>query len=148
MVQSICHGADPGASLDELGFSCYPNFIYHVDVIDNDALWLLCIALATARGIRLVVDDYLTKGFRSWVTNKFGEKSNWTYLVHCIWCTGIWISALGPVPLGYFGRGHWWAELPILVGAVALVAPALLQLGEWRPQITINNNGKGDGPWR
>lgn len=110
-----------------------------------DPLWIALVILAAARVTRFITDDYLSKSLRAWVMNKFGEDSNLSYLVHCIWCTGLWVS-LGTVLLGYFGHGHWWAQLPILTLAVAQVAPALLSFGELKPQITIN--GKDGGPWR
>lgn len=119
-----------------------------MNVIDNDALWLLCMILAVARVTRFVVDDFLAKGFRVWITNKFGEQSKLTYLAHCVWCTSIWASVAVVPGLGYYGRGHWWGDIPILTLAVAMAAPAVLQLGELKPQVIIQNKGSEGEPWR
>jgi hypothetical protein len=117
-------------------------------VIKSDALWLLCLVLAVARVIRFIVDDYLFKDVQKWIMTKFGEKSKITYLVHCTWCTGIWASLLIVPGLGYFGRGHWWGDIPVLFLAVAMAAPALMQIGEMKPQIVIQNKGSEGDPWR
>lgn len=111
----------------------------------NHPIWLVLVILATARVVRFVCDDYLAKDFRLWVLNKFGDASKISYLVHCRWCVAIWVSA-AIVPFAWFGTGHLWAQIPILILAVALVAPALLSIDELKPQVTVT--GKEGEPWR
>lgn len=123
-----------------------PMIRYHVVMVD-DVLWLVLVVLATARVIRYVTKDKLNNPVRVWAVHKFGEDSLRAYLLFCEWCVGVWAAA-GLVLLGYFGYGHWWAQLPILWLAVAQVAPALLQLGDLKPQITIVNQAKEEQPWR
>lgn len=139
--------------------------------------WLVLVILATARVVRFVCDDYLSKDFRLWVIDgpqpvklqdgtqklsragrlskkkfigrlfrgKFGEDSKISYLVHCRWCVAIWVSA-AVVPFAWFGTGHLWAQIPITILAVALVAPALLSIDELKTQVTVN--GREGEPWR
>ena len=63
----------------------------------NIALALLILALATARGTRLIVEDYITEPIRKSVIRKFGEESKVTYLVHCVFCTSIWVGGLAAI---------------------------------------------------
>jgi hypothetical protein len=113
-------------------------------VIDHP-VWLVLVILATARVVRFVCFDYLSKDLRLWVLDKFGEQSKIAYLVHCQWCVAIWVSAL-MTPFAWFGTGHLWAQLPITALAVALVAPAVLSIDELKPQVTVNSR-EGE-PWR
>lgn len=105
----------------------------------------MLVILATARVVRFVCDDYLSKGFREWVLGKFGPESKISYLVHCRWCVAIWVS-VAMTPFAWYGTGHMWAQLPVTALAVALVAPALLSIDEMKPQVTIN--AKEGEPWR
>lgn len=67
---------------------------------------LVVAALAVARLTRLLTEDRLTVGYRRWVVNKYGEKSLASYLVHCQWCTSMWIAT--PVmPVAVFFPNHW-----------------------------------------
>lgn len=50
------------------------------------------LALAVARVIRLVVVDQITAPARRWVMSHFGEEGWQAYLVHCVWCSGIWVA--------------------------------------------------------
>jgi hypothetical protein len=54
---------------------------------------LLVLSLAGARITRLVVEDEITGPMRVWFVRRFGSGSRLTYLVHCRWCTGMWVSA-------------------------------------------------------
>jgi hypothetical protein len=40
----------------------------------------------------LLTQDELTLGYRMWVVRKFGEGSKMEYLVHCDWCTSMWLA--------------------------------------------------------
>lgn len=75
----------------------------------------LIAALAVARVTRLITDDYLTAGPRSWAVRRLGTSSKAAYLITCQWCTGMWISAAA--------AGIWWwhGESPwVQVPAAAL----------------------------
>lgn len=56
------------------------------------AISLVVAALAVARITRFLVEDFLANGYRRWVVNKWGEDSKISYLVHCPWCTSIWVA--------------------------------------------------------
>jgi len=94
---------------------------------------LIVAALAVARLSMLLTQDQLTLGYRIWVSNKFGEGSKMEYLVHCDWCTSIWL-AIPIMPLAvYAGDIHlgWWPR-GLLMGcsipAASLVAGLLSKL--------------------
>jgi uncharacterized protein DUF1360 len=57
-------------------------------------LAMVVATLAVARMTRLLVDDQLTNGYRLWVDRRWGSESLQSYLVHCPWCTSIWVAAL------------------------------------------------------
>lgn len=54
---------------------------------------LVVAALAVARVTRFLTEDFLAVGYRRWVVSRWGEESKMAYLVHCPWCTSIWIAA-------------------------------------------------------
>lgn len=92
-------------------------------------LSLVFLAFAIARATRLVVDDSIASGFRRWVVKTTGEGSGWTTLVHCIWCTGWWMSWLLTAVIYPFLDLPWWM-LPLTAVAMAQVAPMILQLSD------------------
>lgn len=53
---------------------------------------MVVAALAVARLSMLVVDDQLMLRFRQWVVKRWGEDSLPAYLVHCNWCTSMWLA--------------------------------------------------------
>lgn len=55
---------------------------------------LIVATLAVARVTRFLVDDRLSDFYRRWVVNKWGPDSKPSYLVHCPWCTSIWIALI------------------------------------------------------
>lgn len=55
---------------------------------------LVVAALAVARVTYFLTEDYLSNGYRRWVVNRFGDQSKPAYLVHCPWCTSVWVAAL------------------------------------------------------
>lgn len=55
---------------------------------------LLILSLAAARLTRLAVEDEITLPARKWIAVRLGAESRITYLVHCRWCSGLWVSAL------------------------------------------------------
>jgi len=91
------------------------------------ALYLFILALATARGTKLIVDDYITEPFRKFVIRKFGEESKLTYLVHCPYCTSIWVGGLAAVFACLVLAVSWWWLVPLtLAFSQAAVFAALL----------------------
>lgn len=72
------------------------------------------VTLGLARVTRLVTADRFFLGFRRWIINRFGQDSLLAYLVHCVWCTGLWFSfpagalwAVATLPLHL-----WWLFVP------------------------------------
>lgn len=62
----------------------------------SPALLVLLVCLTAYRATRLVVADEWppTAWLRGWVIGRTGEESAWSYLVHCPWCSGLWISGV------------------------------------------------------
>lgn len=83
------------------------------------AISLAVAALAVARITRFFVDDYLTNGYRRWVVQKWGEDSKMSYLVHCPWCTSIWI-ALPIMPAATLWPNQW------VIAALSIPAASML----------------------
>lgn len=93
----------------------------------NIPLALIILALATARGTKLIVDDYIFEGFRKAVQRRFGDDSKLTYLVNCPYCTSIWVGALAAVFACLILPVSWWWLLPLtLAFSQAAVFAALL----------------------
>jgi hypothetical protein len=67
---------------------------------------LVVAALAVARIARLLTEDFLTVGYRRWVVTRWGPESKMSYLVHCPWCTSIWI-ALPIMPVAVLFPNVW-----------------------------------------
>jgi len=63
-------------------------------------LWgaLALLTLAVARVTRLITADQILLPVRRWVVNKYGEDSWIAYLVHCAWCSSIWVA----LPAAFF----------------------------------------------
>lgn len=94
-------------------------------------LCLVLVTIAVARLTRLLTADQITLPFRRWVVNKYGDESSISYLVHCSWCTSLWISvpaatlwALLTLPLG-----DWWFLAPAAL-AMSYVTGLLSQIEE------------------
>ena len=83
------------------------------------ALWVLAVARVT----RLITRDKLLEPFRVWVLAQRGADSQIAYLVHCSWCTSIWV-AFATAPAAIAATGLSWWLLPI----VALAASQLTGL--------------------
>lgn len=78
-------------------------------------LWvaLIILALATARGTRLVVEDYITEGFRKAVQRRFGDDSKVTYLANCTYCASIWVGGAAALFACLTLPVSWWWLLPL-----------------------------------
>lgn len=92
---------------------------------------LVLVTLAVARLTRLITVDTLTLPFRRWVIDKTGENSGFSYLVHCSWCTSIWVSFLGAIvwALLMLPMQQWWLAAPTAL-AMSYVTGLLSQLEE------------------
>lgn len=75
---------------------------------------LFIVALAVARLTRLVTADSIFLFLRRWVVNKWGEESSPAYLVHCVWCTSIWIAFPAGVTWALLTLPwrQWWLAIP------------------------------------
>jgi hypothetical protein len=92
---------------------------------------LALITFAVARVTHWVTSDKNTLWFRRWVINRWGEDSNFAYLVHCSWCSSIWIAIPGGVGWAYamLPMQQWWLALPAVL-AMSYVAGLLSQFEE------------------
>jgi hypothetical protein len=63
----------------------------------SELITLGLYALATARLVRLVMEDRITGGIRAWIirraTNHSTKRMMVAYLISCGWCTSIWVAA-------------------------------------------------------
>jgi hypothetical protein len=84
--------------------------------------------LAVARLSMLLVDDKLTVAYRQWVVRRWGEESMPSYLVHCNWCTSIWIAALVMPPAVLFPNR--WVLAALSVPAASLMAGVIAKVRE------------------
>jgi hypothetical protein len=89
---------------------------------------LVVAALAVARITRFLTEDFLTVGYRRWVVQRWGEDSKMAYLVHCPWCTSIWVglpvmpaAVLITVPMSLWS----WVVAVLSIPAASLVAGQL-----------------------
>lgn len=79
----------------------------------NIVLGLAILALATARGTWLIVEDVITEPIRRFFVRRFGEDAKLTYLVHCVFCTSIWVGLLAAVFACLVLPISWWWLLPL-----------------------------------
>lgn len=84
------------------------------------AVLLLTGLLAHARLTRLVTADRVTLPLRAALVRRYGPSSGPAYLVHCRWCTGLWLA----FPLAAVVA----AALPGLVGGERPLLAVLLAL--------------------
>lgn len=88
-------------------------------------LTFLLVTLAVARLTKLVIDDRITLPIRSWIVAKNGENGWFTFLVHCPWCAGMWIS-MAVAPLWYFFGTTPWFVIPCMILALSQAAATLI----------------------
>lgn len=80
---------------------------------------LILVTLAVARLTRLVTRDAIMLPFRRFIINRTGEESALAYLVHCSWCTSIWVS---------FPAAILWAVLMLPFTYWLVAIPAALAM--------------------
>ena len=92
---------------------------------------LVLVTLAMARLTRLITADTLMLPFRRWVINRTGEDSGFSYLVHCSWCTSMWVSFPGAIAwaLLMLPMSQWWLAAPASL-AMSYITGLLSQLEE------------------
>ena len=82
-------------------------------------LSLVVGALAVARLSRLLTTDRLTIAYRRFFVNKYGTNSMPSYLVHCDWCTSMWL-AIPIMPVAALFPYPW------VIGILAVPAASLI----------------------
>jgi hypothetical protein len=75
--------------------------------------------LATARVTQFLVNDRLALAWRRWTIDKFGDDSEIAYMVHCTWCTSIWV-ALIVMPIAL------WVPFHIMVAPLGILAASYI----------------------
>lgn len=94
------------------------------------ALGLLILALATARGTRLVVEDVIAEPVRQFFITRFGEDHKLTYLVHCTYCASVWIGLVAAAFACTVMPISWWWVMPLALAFSAVAVFAAQMDGE------------------
>lgn len=94
-------------------------------------LSLVLMTFAVARLTRFIKGDQLTLQFRRWVIKRYGEDSRLAYLVHCSWCTSMWVALPAGVAWAFplLPLRLWWLALPAAL-AMSYVTGLLSQVEE------------------
>lgn len=82
-------------------------------------LSLVVATLAVCRLTTLLTKDRLTIHYRRWVVNTWGPDSMPSYLVHCEWCTSMWV-AIPIMPVAALFPYPW------VIGILAVPAASLV----------------------
>lgn len=77
-----------------------------------------------------MVTDKITNPIRQAIVKKSGAEGWWTYLVHCPFCTSVWITALASLYWVLAAGISWWFLLPGWWAMAYLVAPVLLKFDQ------------------
>ncbi|MGB3358140.1 MAG: hypothetical protein WA972_21115 [Rhodococcus qingshengii] len=86
------------------------------------AIFLLTLG-ASARLVRLVTDDYITRHVRAFFIRRYGPDNDLAYLLGCPWCVSIYICG------GMFSASWFYGEHPgFIIPAMALTASYLIGL--------------------
>ena len=97
----------------------------------SDALELAVDALATWRLTHLIVEDVFPPiaAAREAVIERFGPDSSVSYLVSCIFCTGVWV-AIGVSAARTIAPKRWHpaSRMLAIAAAAPLVEAALTKL--------------------
>jgi hypothetical protein len=68
--------------------------------------------LACARLTRLITTDQITQPLRAAVVRRAGPASPWAYLIHCRWCTSMWVAPpVAAVVTWYTLGGSLWQQV-------------------------------------
>lgn len=79
--------------------------------------------LAVARVTQFLVADRLALGYRQWAVRRSGTEGKLTYLVHCPWCTSIWVALVLMPPIILWPST--WLYVPYAVLAASYVTGRL-----------------------
>lgn len=80
----------------------------------------LFVLFASVRITRAITLDKITDPLREWVIRRNGADGWWTYLFHCPWCVGFWVSLPAAAALWWLGGMWMWVALPWYFGATAV----------------------------
>jgi len=98
-----------------------------VEAVDFLVTALVTIG-AVARVTRLITRDRFPFGpVRDWALTRYGEHGWLPELLHCPWCTGVWISLPGALS-AYFWHDQLWWQLAAGFLALSFLASALVVL--------------------
>lgn len=89
---------------------------------------LVVAALAVARITRFLTDDFLASGYRRWIVDKYGANSNLSYLVHCPWCTSMWVAPFIMIPATLWP--NVWVIAALSIPAASMVSGLLIDRKE------------------
>lgn len=83
-------------------------------------VWLsvLMTAMAVVRVTRVITTDQIALPVRRFVLKHSGDQGWFSYLIHCKYCTSVWVAAAA-APCWYFFRGDAGFIIPIMAGAFA-----------------------------
>ncbi len=83
-------------------------------------LAMILISLSSARLTRLLVSDNILEPFRAKfldfdnIQEVFVPKNKLGYLIHCSWCSGLWITALNAACYFYI---DWYFYVALVLSA-------------------------------
>jgi hypothetical protein len=89
------------------------------DVVLLVVLTLLGL-LATARVTRLITKDRISLPVRAWAVRRWGPSRGPGYLLHCQWCTSMYVAPLAAAAVLWLVPAYrldWWAQT-LTVGAL------------------------------
>ena len=88
----------------------------------TDPVVLVLLCLAVAGMTRALVIEKPFAWWRELIKGAFGEDSNVTYLVHCVFCTGFWVGVALTIPTVAWHHNQIWLAF-LTPWAIFAVAP-------------------------
>lgn len=92
-------------------------------------LSLLLTALTVVRVTRVITTDVIALPLRRKVMKHSGDDGWWTFLVHCKYCTSVWVAAAA-APLWWFFHADAGFLIPVIAGGFAQFLVYLAKLDE------------------
>lgn len=86
------------------------------------------LTLASARATRLITEDKISFPLRQKAANKFGANNWFVYLIHCPFCTSVWVCFAATAFGILLTPVSWWWLVPGALAMSYLVAPVLKKL--------------------